>query len=298
MNRPAATLLSAPAPDPARGIDALAFAPRKESWVASSEGRFYKIFRSSDEPLRDWLDPRCIERARREHTDMLLLSRFSDCACRPQRLDHACVVYPHLSGPDMRAMLRAGDASPAQRAAGLHEAMLLLARLHAATDAASRYPLKDYLDGFLRPDAEVVRRIAESDRTLCIEGFEVRNFRYDDHRDKWIFFDPQIVHRGVPENDLARFMISLLMVNWGKGGSSKIWREFDPGDLVSTYEHASARTADRILLGYFLRETIAMRRHFAEKALRSLHGAWRFLGRPYLIAYFRQLQMWAGSHEF
>ncbi|MGH8125945.1 MAG: hypothetical protein ACREPK_08870 [Rhodanobacteraceae bacterium] len=299
MNRRTATLLPAPATGAARWIDALAFAPRKESWVASSEGRFYKVFRSSDDPLRDWRDPDCIERARREHADMLLLSRFSDCACRPERLDHACVVYPHLSGPDMRAMLRVRGASQARRAASLRDAMLLLARLHAATDAASQYPLKDYLvDGFLRPDAAVVRRIAERERTLCIEGFEVRNFRYDDRRDQWVFFDPQVVHRGVPENDLARFMISLLMVNWGKGGSPKIWREFDSGDLVSAYEHASARTTDRILLGYFLRETIAMRRHFAEKALRSLHGAWRILGRPYLIAYFRQLQTWVASDEF
>ena len=51
----------------------LAFTPRKESWVASSADRFYKIFRRSDDPLRDWLDPACMEKAGREYVDTLLL---------------------------------------------------------------------------------------------------------------------------------------------------------------------------------------------------------------------------------
>lgn len=287
----------APAVGATGWIDALAFAPRKESWVASSAGGFYKIFRGSDDPARDWLDPACIEKARREYADMQLLHHFSSRVCCPLRVDHACVVYPDLSGPDMRVMLRRrGDA---QHTAGLRDAISLLARLHAATDAASHYPLKDYLvDGHLAPSAEVARRIAGCRRTFCIEGFEVRNFRYDQRRDAWLFFDPQDVHRGVPENDLARFVISLLMVNWGKGGSPKIWTGFESRDLVSTYEHAASRPVDTILLNYFLHETIAMRRHFAERALRALHGVPRLLGRPYLAAYFLQLEKWVTSHEF
>ncbi|HEX5488257.1 MAG TPA: hypothetical protein VFX04_03805 [Rhodanobacteraceae bacterium] len=278
-------------------IAALAFAPRKESWVASSEGNFYKIFRSSDDPARDWLDPACIEQARREYADMQLLHRFSGRVCRPLRVDHACVVYPHLSGPDLRVMLRRRGG--AQGATGLREAMSLLARLHAAGDAVSHYPSKDYLvDNHLSPDADVLRRISECGRTLCIEGFEVRNFRYDRDRNEWSFFDPQVVHRGVPENDLARFLVSLLMVNWGKGGSPKIWTGFESPDLVSTYEHAASRPVDKILLNYFLHETIAMRRHFAERALRAMHGVPRLLGRPYLAAYFLQLEKWATSHAF
>ncbi|HET9818802.1 MAG TPA: hypothetical protein VFP92_06545 [Rhodanobacteraceae bacterium] len=278
-------------------IAALAFAPRKESWVASSEDNFYKIFRNSDDPARDWLDPACIEQARREYADMQLLHRFSGRVCRPLRVDHACVVYPHLSGPDLRVTLRRRGG--AQGATALRDAMSLLARLHAAGDAALHYPLKDYLvHNHLRPDANVLRRIAERERTLCIEGFEVRNFRYDRDRNAWLFFDPQVVHRGVPENDLARFLVSLLMVNWGKGGSPKIWTGFESRDLVSSYEHAASRPVDKILLNYFLHETIAMRRHFAERALRALHGVPRLLGRPYLAAYFLQLEKWVTSHGF
>lgn len=289
MTMPAAT-----SPD-ARWIHALAFAQRKESWVAESGDSFYKIFRTRDDPARDWLDPACAETARREYADMQLLHRLDKHACAPLRLDHACIVYPRLSGPDLRATLLLRHADRTARTAILREAVSLLARLHAATDAASRYPLKDYLiDGFLPPDPDVLRRIDEQHRTLCIEGFEVRNFRYDRQRDAWMFFDPQVVSRGVPENDLARFIVSLLMVNWGKGGSPRIWKNFDAGDLVSTYERTAARSIDPVLLDHFLHETIAMRRHFAERALQALHGVPRLLGRPYLSAYFLQLEKWTG----
>ena len=280
-------------------VETLAFTPRKESWVTSSAGWFYKIFRRSDDPTQDWLDPACIEKARREYVDMLFLRRLSDRVCCPVRLDHACIVYPHLSGPDMRAMLQTRGASAAQRAAGLRDAVALLARLHAVTNNAADYPAKDYLrNGYLAPGAEVAARIAARERTLFIGGFEVRNFRFDRNRGEWFFFDPQHMYMGMPEDDLARFVISLLMVNWGKGGSLKMWRNFDADELLSTYEKSSSRALDKTLLNYFLRETIAMRRFFAEKALRTMHGARRIFGRSYLSAYFLQLEKWATSHEF
>ena len=293
--------MSAAAPETgvARQIETLVFTPRKESWVTSANGRFYKIFRNSDDPLRDWLDPACIEKARREYADMLLLRRLSDSVCHPVQLDHGCVVYPHLSGPDMRALLLARGCTPTQRAAGLRDAITLLAQLHAETGGAMDYPVKDYLrNSYLAPSTEVLARIAGRKRTLFIGGFEVRNFRFDRQRNEWLFFDPQHMFLGMPEDDLARFVISLLMVNWGKGGALRIWRDFDVADLVATYEHASARTLDRLLLNHFLRETIAMRRHFAEKALRGMRGTDRLIGRPYLSAYFLQLEKWVAKHEF
>lgn len=280
-------------------IESLAFTPRKESWVASSSGWFYKIFRASDDPARDWRNPVCIETATREYVDTLFLHHLSDRVCAPVRRDHACVVYPHLSGPDMRAMLQQRDTvHPHQCSAGLREAMVLLARLHASSEGAD-YPVKDYLhNGYLVPDAGVSERIIDRDRTLFIGGFEVRNFRFDRRHNGWFFFDPQHVVRGMPEDDVARFIISLLMINWGKGGSLKLWQDFDANDLLSTYEQATARSLDRTLLNYFLRETVAMRRHFAEKSLRSLSRAKRIPGRPYLAIYFLQLQQWVENHEF
>lgn len=283
------------------GIDVaqLAFTARKESWIAASSGRFYKMFRRSDDPVRDWLDPVCIERGRREHADMLFLHRIADRVCRPLGLDHACVAYPWLSGPDMRVMLRSRDTGAAERAAALRDAMVLLARMHTATrGTAAPYPAKDYLHaGYLVPDEQIARRIAQRERTIFIGGFEARNFRFDSREDGWYFFDPQHVFLGMPEDDLARFVISLLMLNWGKGGSLKLWQDFRLDDLVAIYEDAAARALDRVLLDYFLRETVAMRRHFAEKALRSMGGTRRILGRPYLAAYFLQLEQWVTNHE-
>jgi hypothetical protein len=299
MKRPAVGMDARP-PEDAGWIDALGFVPRKGSWVACSGDRFYKLFRRSNDPVDDWLDPTCIENARREHDDMLLLHRFVEHACVPLQRDHGCVVYARLSGPDLREMLRRRDTGKAERAGALRDALSLLARLHDIdADAISRYPLKDYgVGGHLRPDAEVLRRIRERPRTLCIEGFEVRNFRFDQRLGAWCFFDPQIMSRGTPENDLARFVVSLLMVNWGKGGSTRIWRDFQVDELVSAYERGAARSVDPMLLNYFVHETIAMRRHFAERALRTLRGARRILGRPYLSAYFLQLERWAARHEF
>jgi hypothetical protein len=296
------TALEQAPPDGAAGwIARLAFTPRKESWVASSADRFYKIFRRSDDPVRDWLDPHCMEKATREYADTLLLGRLSDRVCTPIRLDHACVVYPRLSGPDLRPMLqqRRGISGARHRAHALRKAMVVLAQLHGAGSNAADYPAKDYLhDCYLVPDAEVVKRIGERERTLFIGGFEVRNFRFDLERDDWFFFDPQHVYLGMPEDDLARFVISLLMINWGQGGSVTLWQGFDVEDLLSTYETAAGFLLDGALLTYFLRETIAMRRHFAQKALRNMGRAKRVIGWPYLAGYFMQLNHWAANHEF
>lgn len=279
----------------------LAFTPRKESWVASSADRFYKIFRRSDDPLRDWLDPTCMEKAAREYADALLLRELSEHVCTPLRLDHACVVYPRLSGPDLRPMLQQkhGAFGARHRAQALRKAMVVLAQLHRARSNPAGYPAKDYLhDGYLVPDAEVARRIGERERTLFIGGFEVRNFRYDEEREDWLFFDPQHVYLGMPEDDVARFVISLLMINWGQGGGVTLWQGFDVEDLLAAYEDAAGFLLDGTLLTYFLRETIAMRRHFAQKALRNMAGARRVIGRPYLAGYFMQLNHWAANHEF
>jgi hypothetical protein len=192
-----------------------------------------------------------------------------------------------------------GPGGARHRAHALRKAMLVLAQLHRARPELADYPVKDYLhDGYLVPDADVARRIGERERTLFIGGFEVRNFRYDQDHDDWFFFDPQHVYRGMPEDDLARFIVSLLMINWGQGGSVALWRGFDVENLLSAYENAAGILLDGALLTYFLRETIAMRRHFAQKALRNMKGAKRVIGRPYLASYFMQLNHWAANHEF
>ncbi|HEX7370761.1 MAG TPA: hypothetical protein VF284_10835 [Rhodanobacteraceae bacterium] len=278
--------------------DDLTFSPRKESWVASSHGWFYKIFRASDEPTRDWLDPACSVRAGHEYADMLFLRGISRNVCRPVRLDHACIVYPHLSGPDLRVLLKARPSAAADRRAALRAAITVLAHLHAATARSAGYPAKDYRRNmYVQPSPSIASRIAAQQRVLFIGGFEVRNFRFDRGCGEWFFFDPQHMYMGVPEDDVARFVISLLMINWGRGGALKIWTAFSLDDLLSTYEAASGHTIDVRLLACFLCDTVAMRRFFAMKALCTMRGANRVVGRVYLAAYFRQLEQWVTKHE-
>ncbi|HEU0277489.1 MAG TPA: hypothetical protein VFQ95_06705 [Rhodanobacteraceae bacterium] len=280
-------------------ITALAFRPRKESWVAASPEGFHKLFRASDDPVRDWLDPACTATAAREYADMQLLHRAAADVCLPVRRDHACIVYPYLSGPDLRATLRTRGGGGVEGAAGLAAAMRVLAHVHTTREDLSCYAAKAYpASSYLPPDLDVLRRIAARPRRLCLEGFEVRNFRYDRRRDAWCFFDPQAISLGVAENDVARFIVSLLMVNWGHGGGLRIWTAFDANALLAAYERAAGDTLDATLLAYFTHESIAMRRHFAERALGGLRGTARLLGRPYLANYFRQLDHWAHQHEF
>ncbi len=277
-------IAQAPSLDPIR---ALRFTRRKESWVAASRGRFYKIPRNSDDPLRDLVDPVCIGTGLREYTDMCFLSTFDEAVCHPERIDRACVVYPLLSGPDMRSVL-IGRASAEQREAALHSAMRSLARLHRG--AADGYPVKDYRrDGFLAPPSNVLARMADRKRTLIVTGFEARNFRFDRNRNAWRFFDPHHVWAGCPEEDFARFMISLLMIR-GRHRGLRLWVGFDRFRLRKAYETRAPSKLDDTLLNYFLHERLAMRRFHATEAARRMPFATRACMMAYTRLYYRQLQ--------
>ena len=284
------------ATDPPDWISALAFKPRKQSWVAASSGHFYKIIRKGDDPLQDWMDSECIATARREYADTLFLSELSDSVSRPLRMEHGCIVYPLLSGPDMRALLRS-RAGREQREASLRNAMALLAQLHVRGGEATGHPPLDYRrNRYLSPGEEIASRIAQRRKTLVIGGFEVRNLRFDRTRRQWNFFDPHHLWRGAPEEDFARFVVSLLMINWGRDGDLRIWTDFDMHDLLATYEHGTPNSLDRMTLDYFLREKLAMRKFLALKTLRTMSPALRLLGWPYLAMYFRQLETWSSTH--
>ncbi len=290
--------MKAALPTDLAAIDGLNFTRRQESWVAESGGYFYKIIRRHNEPLQDLYDPECIETARREYSDMQFLHGLSEKVCRPERVEHGCIVYPYLSGPDMRAALQSNPAD-AQRRTCLREAMSLLAQLHAPAARTGDYPLKDYQrDSHLVPDFDIRERISARNKTLVISGFEVRNLRFDRTRGTWFFFDPHHVKQGVPEEDFARFVISLLMINWGRDGALRCWSAFSMEELLAMYERASSTTLDKVLLNHFLRQTVVMRKAYAMRALRAMHPAQRIIGWPYLMMYFQQIEKWNLAHAF
>jgi hypothetical protein len=282
-------------PLPPGPLATLQFARRRESWVASCSGRFYKITRKSDDPLRDLDDPACIGTSLREYTDMCFLHGLDEAACRPESVDRACIVYPLLSGPDMRTVL-IGHASAEQREASLHSAMALLARLHRGEVAG--YPVKDYhRDGFLALPPAVLERMASRQRTLVVTGFEARNFRFDRSRNGWCFFDPHHVWAGYPEEDFARFMISLLMIR-GRRRGPRLWTGFDRFRLRESYEMLAPAKLDSMLLNYFLSEELAMRRFHATKLARRMPVVARTFVMAYTRVYYHRLQHALSSQRF
>lgn len=282
----------APSLDPIR---ALRFTRRKESWVATASDRFYKIARKGDDPLRDLVDPMCIGTSLREYTDMCFLHEIDEAVCHPESIDRACIAYPLLSGPDMRTVL-IGHASIEQREISLHSAMVLLARLHHGK--AAGYPVKDYRrDGFLAPPPAVLERMAGRKRTLIVTGFEARNFRFDRSRNAWCFFDPHHVWSGYPEEDFARFMISLLMIR-GRRSGPRYWTAFDRFQLLSVYETLAPFKLDSGLLNYFLDEQLAKRRFYAMASACNPPRARRVFDIAYTRLYYHQLQRTLVAQRF
>lgn len=274
----------------------LTFARRKESWVAASTDHFYKIARKGDDPLRDVDDPACTEAAAREYADMRFLASLDDAVCGPERIDGACIVYPLLGGPDLRTLLLDRASSSGQRDAALRSTMRLLARLHHGDPAG--YPVKDYRrDGFLAPGPDVLAAMQGRRRTLVVTGFEARNFRFDAGRNAWYFFDPHHLWCGYPEEDLARFVISLLMLP-GRRRGPRVWTGFDRFRLLQDYEAGAPGKLHRQLLNWFLAEELAKRRFHALKLARRMPATRRLLGVAYTRVYYRWLRRARVSRQF
>ncbi|MGH8144773.1 MAG: hypothetical protein ACREPY_00430 [Rhodanobacteraceae bacterium] len=270
----------------ASAIGALKFTRRRESWVAQSAGHFYKIVRASDDAMHDFVDPACIASAQREYGDMRFLHGIDAAACCPERIEQACIVYPVLSGPDMHELLTRRPACE-QATQCLQAAMLLLARLHC--HKADGLPVKNYqLEGFLAPGPRVMARMRDRQRMLVVTGFEARNFRFDKHEAGWFFFDPHHLWCGFPEEDFARFMVSLLMIR-GKRGGPRPWTGFDRFALLATYEASTHAKLDRELLDYFVREQLAKRQFYAMRLARHMRSPGNVIGVAYTRLYFQRL---------
>lgn len=282
----------APAPDPFGG---LSFRRRKESWVAESDGRFYKIARRGEDPLQDLDDPACIAVATREYDDLCFLHALDPAVCLPAHIDRACVVYPLLSGPDLRTLLL-HPRGHAEHDPALRSVMQLLARLHRGD--SSGYPVKDYAhENFLAPTPALLARMRNRPRTLVVTGFEARNFRFDATCHAWRFFDPHHVWRGCPEEDFARFVVSLLMLP-GRRRGPRTWAGFDRFRLLAAYEASAPAPLDRLLLNYFLAEKLAMRRFHALRSARRSALAVRPIGVAYTRLYYQRMQSALARQHF
>lgn len=273
------------------------YTKRPESWVAVVGDEFYKIPRLSNFPLDDMADERCIEIAIKEFKCTTSLANLSSGVLRPTRIEKARITYPAISGPDLRDFLL-GATSDAARGA-LRQAMQVLAELHKEGMQASRV-LEEYPSGrgyFTQPDSVALRRIHSKEKSILIDGFEVRNFRFDAARQSWKYFDPHNLRRGCPECDISRFLVSLLMLRWGKTVDCRLWTAFDYRDLLDAYRGAGGCEIDSVVMNFFMRENAAMRSYYAGKSIDRMRGMMKVPATIYKSLFFNRLDRWIARHD-
>lgn len=140
--------------------------------------------------------------------------------------------------------------------------------------------------------------MASRPKSLVIDGFEVRNFRFDASTDMWRFFDPHRIKIGHPECDIARFVVSLLMIPWGRSVRCWTWTAFNFGELVAEYESARGTMVHAGLLRYLLAENVAMRDFFARKTIGRMRRAVRPAAWAYRAIFFMQLREWVNKNGY
>ncbi|MDB4678626.1 hypothetical protein OAE84_00875 [bacterium] len=273
------------------------FVARQESWVLEEGPNFYKVVRRSNNLVEDLVDPVCIEEALKEAKLARILASVSSRVVAPVRTDGACLVYPQLSGPDMVDTLRRssteGDEMPI-----LEAALDVLAELHhsiAISDSGLGQRNYD-VEAYSPAGRELQTKGEEFPKTVVIDGFEVRNFRYEEKRQAWMFFDPHSVVIGLPEEDFGRFVVSLLMIRWGRRAFPELWELFDLSRLRESYERRAPRRLNDDLLRLALKEMVEMRKFFSAKTINGM--AWHARGpaRLYRRAFFARIEKWGAKN--
>ena len=305
---PRAAVPSVPARDAAtvsraEEIDGLlragAFVRRPASWVAASGDAFFKIPRRGDDCAADLADADAAAEAEAEHAQASLLARHEPSVNRPVARVRACLVYPRIDGVDLLERLRR-ERDAAVRQGLVEEAVSLCARLHRiAPEALAGVPRHDYRrDPFAPAPAGIQRRIHRRGARLVVRGFESRNFRVDAGTGRLVFFDPHALVLGLPEEDFTRFVLSLLMLRWGRRGSPSPWTRFDPAALRAAYERAAGEPLDPVLVGYTFDLNLRMRRENAARSIAAMRGRpARLAASAYAWFHFRRIDAWRRRHE-
>jgi hypothetical protein len=269
--------------------------PRPRTWTLRTADRFYKIDRQSDDVAADLVHPEACARAEVEYALTCRLAALDRALARPLARVDACIVARALTGDDLGALLRRGEQAGA---AALESAMAMAGRLHRADGAAlAGLPVHDYAADPYSPAPPALAALLRTRRpTLVVRGFEVRNFMTDRPGGELRFFDPHELVLGAPEEDVTRFLVSLLMLNWGRHANVLAWRRFDAARLIEVYEAARGARLDREVLAYTFALNTAMRRAHGRRAAAELGGWKTRAGALYGRAYFWQIAAWGRRH--
>jgi len=276
------------------------FAKRPLSWTTSDGEWHYKIPRVSDSVAKDARSAVARRAAEAEFRALKILSALSGAVVQPIMVigGSACVVTRYCSGTNLRDALLESISSAARQAL-LQRAIGVLARLHRRfiEGESSRPPEVDF------PVTEAFEQDAGPPqggdyRALVIDGFEVRNLLVSDRSNEMRFFDPHRLSRGPPEEDVTRFIISVLMVPWGRGGGVIAMTDFSAKDLMSTYERISRVALDAEALKSCFSRNLDMRARNARMSVRAMPVAIRPAAALYSAAFFWQVRAWGTKNGF
>jgi hypothetical protein len=275
------------------------FRKRQESWIAVAEDWFFKVPRCSNDVKADATHGLTVAKAQVEYQALAQLAEITSYVVRPAMTipELGCLVLPRIYGDNARdILLRETDIAVVKRTAlaGID----ICASLHAPRHFPKSVTRLDYAkDPF--GEAGITPQNPEFEQaTLVVHGFEIRNVIIQGSDGSPVFFDPHDVGIGHPEDDLARYIISLLMVTWGYGGGLRIWQTFSVHDLIDRYEDQAEIAVDSARLTYFMRRALRMREHYARRSRLQLPPVVRGLGALYQLTFFEQLNRWMAKNAF
>lgn len=275
------------------------FKERPLSWVCVVGEFFLKVPKFPAGSTLDADHPETLESVKQEYQACSLLHEKTPAVIRPLPLipGLGCLFSAFVRGRDLLDILRNEEMSIEQRDDLLEDGVGICAAWHdVESQSISGISEYDYAASpFLKLSESELEVIRKSRKTLISQGFEVRNLRYSSEDGNVRFFDPHILNWGMAEEDFARFIVSLLMLNW-KTRRPWIWKRFQLNRLLSSYESISVKPLSRDVLELAFRHVVAMREYHGKKRV-SIAAAWiRPVMSFYCYAYFRQMRSWIKSN--
>lgn len=273
------------------------FTGRIWSWVCVHERYFLKIPRGRGGRLETDFRNGAAEAEREYRVTRQLAEHLGGGIDVPLRRIDGCIVKRRLTGPDLWSLAKEeGPTARVQRA--ITQGVMLATQLDRLDPAAvPNLPVHDYAnDPHYPAPLKLHDRLSHRRRTIVLSGLEVRNFKQDGPDGRWLFFDPHDAVLGAPEDNFTRYILSLLMINWGRHADFRIWTQFDFRHLVRTYERARGAPLDSDLLSYMFERNI--RRVCSDI---WAFGDWsrltrRAAARAYEGLFFWQVRRWGGHH--
>jgi hypothetical protein len=275
------------------------FRKRQESWIAVSEDWFFKVPRCSNDVRADATHRLALAKAQLEYQVLAQLTEITTHVVRPLMVipELGCLVLPRIYGDNARdILLRETDIAAVNRTAlaGIE----ICASLHAPRHFPKNVARLDYAKDPFGEAAFAPQSPEFGHATLVVHGFEIRNVMMRGSDGFPVFFDPHDVGIGHPEEDVARYIISLLMVTWGHGGGLRIWQTFSAQRVIDRYEDEAQIALDPARLTYFMRRALRMREHYARQSKSELPRVFRALGSLYQLSFFEQLKRWMAKNGF